>query len=93
MRIALNILLALLPFLLYGGWLHLTDRSPFLRESWKQKPVAWLSILGAILFAAGLLAMQAERQYDPNAEYVPARIENGVLIPGHIGKPPQAPAK
>ncbi|MGA3303769.1 MAG: DUF6111 family protein [Methylovirgula sp.] len=76
-------LLFLSPFIAYAGLLVIQRTPPFSRAPWSQKAVSLLTLAGlsaAIVFMVfyGLLA---ERHH---GAYVPAHIENGRLVPGHI---------
>jgi glucan phosphoethanolaminetransferase (alkaline phosphatase superfamily) len=83
-RLFENWLLFFLPFAIYAIWLYVTKRSPFLRRNWKKHPVILLSVIGAVLFVAGLFAIAYEAGLDPNSAYVPAHMENGQLVPGKM---------
>ncbi len=83
-RVLENLLLFLLPFLLYAGWLAATRRSPFLRRNWSQHPVMVLTGIGAVLFVVGLIAFGGVLGRDPDAPYVPAHMEQGRLVPGQV---------
>ena len=76
-------LLFLSPFLAYAGVLVLRRVPPFSRSHWQRQTVSLLTLLGlaaaiAFMIAYGLLA---ERH---KGAYVPAHIENGRLVPGHM---------
>lgn len=90
MRIVVNILLFLLPFVLYVGWLHLKERSPFLKEHWDRKPVVWLGLFGLVLSGSYFLWHLSKQSNDPTAVYEPARMENGVWHPARLR--PRTPA-
>lgn len=87
-RLFENWLLFFLPFAIYAIWLYITKRSPFLRRNWKKHPVILLSVIGAVLFVAGLLAIAYEAGLDPDKPYIPAHMEGGKLVPSQM-----APAK
>ena len=76
-------LLFLLPFLLYAVWLVLRRTTPFAREHWHGGVVSSLTLLGLAAAVLGMLAFGIFTDRRLGA-YVPAHIENGVVVPGHI---------
>ncbi|AVO45690.1 DUF6111 family protein [Phreatobacter cathodiphilus] len=84
MRIVVNLLLFVLPFVLYIGWLHLKEKSPFLKEHWERRPVIWLGLFGIVLGGGYFLYHLAYQVRDPNVIYRPARVENGVFHPARM---------
>lgn len=84
MRIAVNVVLFLLPFAFYVVFLHLKERSPFVKEHWERRPVIWLGTFGLILSAGFFFISAMSQGLDPNAAYVPAHMENGRLVPAHM---------
>ncbi len=83
-RALLDILVPfLLPFAGYALFLALRRRYPFVASAWTRGPVAALVVAGLALavlslLAAGLLWPRGR------GDYVPAHIENGVLVPGRM---------
>jgi dolichyl-phosphate-mannose--protein O-mannosyl transferase len=74
--------LFLIPFALYAAFLVFRARHPLLAESWSRGTLSWLSLAGLALAIAGVIYMGffgAEQ-----GAYVPARVENGRLLPGHF---------
>ncbi len=94
MRIVINLLLFVLPFLLYFIWLHVKEKSPFLKEHWDRQPVVWLGLFGLVLGGGYFLYHLAYQVRDPNVIYRPARVENGVYFPAQMERrpPPAAPS-
>lgn len=93
MRIVINLLLFVLPFVLYFIWLHLKEKSPFLKEHWDRQPVVWLGLFGLVLGGGYFLYHLAYQVRDPNVIYRPARVENGVFFPAQMERrPPPAPS-
>ncbi len=74
-----------LPFLVYALALRLRRGLNLTRKEWTQDIVFSLGLMGLALCLAILLAffLFAERG---RGTYVPAHIENGQVIPGHIEK-------
>jgi drug/metabolite transporter (DMT)-like permease len=91
MRIAINLLLFILPFVLYLGWLHLKEKSPFLKDHWERRPVVWLGLVGILLGGGYFLYHVAYQVRDPNVIYIPARVENGVFQPARMEPRPRPP--
>lgn len=75
--------LFLVPFVAYALFLGLRRRYPFVLEAWTQGPLATLIVTGLALAVAGALltGFFADRH---RGAYVPAHMQNGVLVPGHI---------
>ena len=75
--------LFLSPFVVFAAYLVLRARYPLAVEHWTRGRIATLTLIGLCVAAAGmaLLAFYAPRG---QGRYVPAHIENGQLIPGHI---------
>ncbi len=76
-------LLFLSPFVAYMAYLYLRDRYPFTVDHWTRGAVSSLALAGLALAVAGLflLGFFSERHV---GTYVPAHIENGRLISGHM---------
>jgi hypothetical protein len=75
--------LFLSPFALFAIYLVLRSRYPLALEHWTRSRVSTLTLAGLVVAVVGmvLLALQAPRGL---GVYVPAHVENGQLIPGHI---------
>lgn len=75
--------LFLLPFLIFAGYLVLRLRYPLEIEHWTRGRVGTLTLIGLVAVLIGLITvgMTARRG---RGVYIPAHVENGVLIPGHI---------
>jgi cytochrome c biogenesis protein CcdA len=93
-RILLEVVLPIvLPTLIYLGYIRVERRraaaagNPNLVPWWVSTP--WLVLAGAGVFAAALvLSIVVLRSGDPiHGVYVPAHLENGRLIPGHVEPP------
>lgn len=90
-RILANLVLFALPFIAYVGWLHLKEKSPFLKEHWDRQPVVWLGLTGILLGGGYFFYHTAYQVRDPNVIYVPARVENGVFQPARMEPRPEVP--
>ncbi|GLK69365.1 DUF6111 family protein [Hansschlegelia plantiphila] len=86
-RIAFQALLFLLPFVVYGVWLYLTDRGWKAPERWRGVPLAWLVASGLALTFASLGILALTSGGSTRALYMPAHMENGVFVPGSIVEP------
>jgi hypothetical protein len=75
--------LFLSPFVAYAFYLYLRDRYPFAIDHWTKSAVSSLALAGLAVAVAGLflLGFFSERH---RGAYVPAHIENGRLISGHM---------
>jgi hypothetical protein len=77
-----SVLLFLLPFVLYAGWLAVQKR----RGAHVAHPRAYLYVaaVGLALAALGLLFFVDFEAAEPDGVYVPPRYEDGRLVPGHF---------
>jgi hypothetical protein len=81
--IAESLGLFLLPFLLFAIYLAFRMRWPLAIEHWTRSRVAILVIVGLLAALAGLISASL---FAPRGHglYIPAHVENGVLVPGRI---------
>ena len=77
-----GVILFLLPFVLFGLYLVIRRRNPLLWSHWSDKSL-WLTIAGLSFVVISLVAtgFVDERQ---TGTYVPSRVEDGRVIPGHF---------
>jgi hypothetical protein len=75
--------LFLSPFFVFGIYLVLRARYPLAVEHWTRGRVSTLTLIGLAIAALGLFVfgLSAPRG---RGVYVPAHVENGVLVPGRI---------
>lgn len=75
--------LFLSPFALYLLFAQLFADADWRENSWSRRHVSILTLAGLALTLAGVLALGF---YAPRRQgaYVPAHIENGQLVPGHM---------
>ena len=75
--------LFLSPFVVFAIYLVLRARYPLAVEHWSRSRVSTLTLIGLVVAIVGMLGFGL---FAPRGQgtYVPAHIENGVLIPGHI---------
>jgi hypothetical protein len=93
-RILLELVLpALIPALIYLGWLRVERRRATARESgaalpwWADTP--WIPlVLAGLAVAAAVLSVIVLRSGDAiHGVYIPAHMENGVLVPPRVEYP------
>ncbi|WP_316860326.1 DUF6111 family protein [uncultured Cohaesibacter sp.] len=75
-------ILFLLPFLVYAGYLFLTNKMH--RKAWIDAPRYWLVLAGLGLSLAGFIVMSLVNNHSLDGTYIPAHEENGKVIPGQI---------
>jgi hypothetical protein len=75
--------LFLSPFAVYALYLLLRARYPLEVEHWTRGRVSLMTLIGLAAAVLGLLAINA---FAPRGRgvYVPARVEDGVLVPGRF---------
>jgi hypothetical protein len=75
--------LFLSPFAVYAVYLVLRARYPLEFEHWSPSRVSIMTLVG---LAAAILGLVAMNLFAPRGHgvYVPAHVENGVLVPGRI---------
>ncbi len=89
-RTLLQIVLPLLlPSLLYLAWAFVFRRQNALGNGetphWvREGPWFWLIIAGVVLMAIGLGVTAWQHGGPPSGTYVPARVEDGRVVPGRI---------
>ena len=71
------------PFAVYALYLALRARYPLEVEHWTRGRVSVLTLIGLAGAVLGLVAINA---FAPRGQgvYIPAHVENGVLVPGRI---------
>jgi hypothetical protein len=73
-------LLFLLPFVAFWLWRRLRPRTE------PGPAITLLALAGAALMIGGALWYGVSRSMAPGEVYVPARIEDGHIVPGHAGR-------
>jgi Family of unknown function (DUF6111) len=78
-----SLALFLSPFAVYALYLVLRARYPFEVEHWTRGRVSIMTLIGLAAAVLGLVALNA---FAPRGRgvYIPAHVENGVLVPGRI---------
>jgi hypothetical protein len=74
--------LFLVPFVVFAIYLALRAKFPLAMEHWRGR-LSWLVVAGLAAAAAGLIALNllAPRGH---GRYIPAHLENGVIVPGRF---------
>ncbi len=83
-RVAIDSLgLFLAPFLFFAIYLVLRARYPLEMEHWTRRRVSMLTVAGVALALGGLILLEILAPRGRGV-YVPAHVEDGVLVPGHF---------
>jgi hypothetical protein len=77
-----EILVFLIPFAVYAGFLLATRSGLMLQSSWPLHVLVRLVIGALLLVVASLVLLAQFSGSPPNSTYVPAHIEHGKLVPG-----------
>jgi hypothetical protein len=80
--ILIELLLFLTPFAAYAFLLWARNHGVFDPESWPLRTVAGLTIAALLLMGASAIIAAQFSGAPPGSTYVPARVENGRLVPG-----------
>ena len=84
-RILFDVLLFLLPFAIYGLYWRFSAKGSVRAAA---HPWNYLLISGLVLVAASFVFWGVTEGAGQQGNYVPARVENGRVIPGHVEAPP-----
>jgi hypothetical protein len=82
--VAFNAIFFLLPFAFYAGWLLLARGSANNPNDWTLKTIGYLALGGAILMVAALVVFLQVSGAPPEANYRPAILEDGKIVPGKL---------
>ena len=82
--VLVNILLVFFPALLYFSYVYLRRREKPDEEILSDAPIFWLLAVGVALVIASLVIFGKWEGDPPGKRYVPPRIQDGVVIPGHV---------
>jgi len=77
-----EVLLFVLPFCVFAGYLIVNRRNPLDVEHWSRH-VFWLAIVG-LLLSIGLVAYGGWTAPRSQGAYEPPHMENGKLVPGRF---------
>ena len=76
--------LFLTPFLVYAIFLWATRAGVLDTVHWSLSRIAWLVIAALVLMIGSFVVLAHFSGSPPGTTYVPAHIENGVLVPEQI---------
>lgn len=85
--VAFDLVLFFLPFGAYALWLYVTRQTVGGAAEWETRTIAWLALTGAALFVLTIAVFIHFDTGAPGGRYVPAHVENGEIVPGHIDAP------
>ena len=80
--LATEIVLFLLPFVLYGVFLWATKAGVMHPDSWPLSRIAWLLIAALALMVGSFIYFANYSGAPVGTTYVPAHMENGKFVPG-----------
>lgn len=75
-----EVMLFLLPFLAYAGWLLARRVNPATKEAWTQAPLLRLAFAAVVTTAIGLALVGHFGSSPAGTAYVPAHMENGKMV-------------
>ena len=80
--VATEIVLFLMPFVLYGVFLWATKAGVMHPDSWPLSRIAWLVIAALALMLGSFIYFANYSGAPVGTTYVPAHMENGKFVPG-----------
>jgi hypothetical protein len=80
--VATEVILFLMPFVLYGVFLWATKAGVMHPDSWPISRIAWLVMAALALMVGSFIYFANYSGAPPGATYVPAHIEDGKFVPG-----------
>lgn len=81
-----EIILFVLPFVLYVVFLWATNAGVLHPDSWPLSRIAWLAMAALVLVLGSFLYFAHFSGAPVGSEYVPAHMEDGKFVPGTIKK-------
>lgn len=82
--VLIEALLFISPFAIYAMVLYATSRDAREAEYWTMRILGVLASIGLVLVIIGLIFFAHFGGAPPGAEYEPAHMENGKLVPGRL---------
>lgn len=83
--IAIEVVLFVLPFVLYSVFLWSTKAGVFDPESWPVQRIVWLAIAALVLVVGSFIYFAQYGGSAPGSTYVPAHIDDqGRFVPGQM---------
>ena len=84
MRVVIEIIVPLLlPAVLFAGWLAFARQRP---PHWRDRRWLWSLLIGALLALGSLIVWGLDDRTGPGDHYVPPRLKDGVIVPGHFDR-------
>lgn len=74
--------LFLIPFVLYGLFLAITNAGVLQPKAWRLSRVAALLVASLLLMFGSFIVLARFSGAPPGSTYVPAHIDNGKFVPG-----------
>ncbi len=81
-----DVVLFLLPFIVYAGWRWLIHGERGHREIMSDAPVFAMLFLGIVLGVAGLFFLASRETAPTEGRYQPPVLEDGKVRPGHFDR-------
>lgn len=88
--LALNALFFVAPFAIYAAYVLATRRRLEVGD-WPARVIVSLCLAGAVIMAIGLFLLTQFSGADPNEQYHPAVLRDGVIVPGGFERPETPP--
>lgn len=85
--IAVQLLLFLTPFILFGLYVYFTERRFDMGEFTEKGRLFWLTVSGFIVAIIGFIVLGVFSGAPPEGEYRPAELIDGQIRPGEIVVP------
>jgi hypothetical protein len=82
--VLVNLLFLFFPALIYFSYVYLRSREKPDEPILSNAPIFWLLAAGVLLMLASLVIFGKWEGGSPGQRYVPPRIQDGVVIPGHM---------
>ncbi|MDO9461555.1 MAG: DUF6111 family protein [Alphaproteobacteria bacterium] len=83
--VLINIALFMLPVAVFAAYFYISERNKNAVEiEWKNMPLSLLLQIGLGLIVVGMLVTAYIGGDDAGGTYLPARMENGKVIPGEV---------
>lgn len=81
--VLVNLLVLLLPFIVYFAYVRLTRPEKQASEVWSDTPIFWLLSAGAMMMIVALVTLVSFNVSEQGGRYVPPAYKDGKIIPGH----------
>lgn len=72
------------PFVAYALFLLATRAGVLHPQSWSLRRTAWLTVAGLVLMLCGFVLLDNITGAPPDADYIPAHMDNGKFVPGRL---------